>query len=283
MADKFAVFILTHGRPHRVITYNTLRRQGYTGDIYIIVDNEDATIDEYRTLYGDKVIVFDKLAISKTFDTGDNFNDRRAVIYARNACWGIAWELGLDYFLQLDDDYSGFYYKFKPDGTFADYRVQGLDNLFDAVLEFYKSIPALTIAFAQGGDLIGGGRGGYLKKIWLNRKAMNTFFCSVNRPFVFFGRINEDVNTYVKSGNRGGLFLTFHNAGVIQSTTQHAGGGMTETYLDSGTYIKSFYTVMYQPSSVRIHEMGDRHKRIHHRINWHNTVPKILAEDCRKA
>ena len=112
---------------------------------------------------------------------------------------------------------------------------------------------------------------------------MNTFFCSVNRPFVFFGRINEDVNTYVKSGNRGGLFLTFHNAGVIQSTTQHAGGGMTETYLDSGTYIKSFYTVMYQPSSVRIHEMGDRHKRIHHRINWHNTVPKILAEDCRKA
>ena len=37
----FAVFILTHGRPDNVITYNTLKKAGYTGDIYIVIDNED--------------------------------------------------------------------------------------------------------------------------------------------------------------------------------------------------------------------------------------------------
>lgn len=102
--EKFAAFILTHGRPDKVTTFQTLRKQGYTGKIYIIVDNEDEAIDAYRERFGDSVIVFDKLAISKTFDNGDNFDDRRTVIYARNASFGIAEGLGLDYFLQLDDD-----------------------------------------------------------------------------------------------------------------------------------------------------------------------------------
>ena len=42
---KFAAFILTHGRPDNVVTYKTLRACGYTGDVFFIVDNEDATVD----------------------------------------------------------------------------------------------------------------------------------------------------------------------------------------------------------------------------------------------
>jgi len=40
----FAVFILSHGRPNDVITYKTIIKQGYTGKIFIILDNEDNTI-----------------------------------------------------------------------------------------------------------------------------------------------------------------------------------------------------------------------------------------------
>ena len=39
--DSFCVFILSHGRPDNVITLNTLRREGYTGPWYIVIDNED--------------------------------------------------------------------------------------------------------------------------------------------------------------------------------------------------------------------------------------------------
>lgn len=281
--DRFAVFILTHGRPDRVKTYQTLRRQGYTGAIYLIIDNEDKTADEYRKRYGEQVIVFDKAAIAKTFDEGDNFEDRRAVIYARNACWGIAWELGLDYFLQLDDDYSSWRYKFAADFRYAFRDTARLDSLFAIVLEFYKAIPALSIAFAQGGDTPGGADCTNLKTIRTKRKAMNSFFCSTARPFQFFGRINEDVNTYVGLGNRGGLFLTLFNAILTQETTQHNPGGMTELYLDSGTYIKSFYAVMYAPSCVKIYEtQNSTHNRIHHKIDWPNAVPCILNEQWRK-
>lgn len=33
MRDDFCAFILTHGRPDKVLTYRTLRRAGYTGKI----------------------------------------------------------------------------------------------------------------------------------------------------------------------------------------------------------------------------------------------------------
>ena len=283
MTDRFAVFILTHGRPDKVITYRTLRNQGYTGVIYIIVDNEDKTIDRYRENYGDAVIVFDKLAISKTFDTGDNFEDRRAVVYARNACWKIAEELGLDYFLQLDDDYRVFNYKFTAQMVSTEKPVLNIDRLFCVVLDYYKKISAATIALAQNGDFLGGVRGGDLSRVWLKRKAMNVFFCATSRPFQFVGRINEDVNTYTSYGNRGLLMGTIFSAAIIQESTQTSEGGMTGLYLNEGTYIKSFYTIMYCPSFVKVYMMGDTHKRMHHRISWNNAVPKILSENCRRA
>ena len=54
--NSFAVFILTHGRANNVITYATLRKQGYTGQIYLMVDDEDKQIDDYKKLYGKQVI-----------------------------------------------------------------------------------------------------------------------------------------------------------------------------------------------------------------------------------
>ena len=39
----------------------------------------------------------------------------------------------------------------------------------------------------QGGDFIGGHQSGLWKKK-LKRKAMNSFICSVNRPFKFIGQ-----------------------------------------------------------------------------------------------
>lgn len=284
MIDQdFCVFILTHGRPDRVVTYRTLRDQGYTGEIFIIIDNEDDTADRYRELFGDRVIMFDKLAVSKTFDSGDNFSDRRTIIYARNACFDIARDLGFTYFLQLDDDYTTFSYTFTESLKYHRKPVlDSLDDLFGYMLDYYKSIPAVTIAFGQGGDLLGGKHGGDGSRVWIKRKAMNTFFCSTERPFEFVGRVNEDVNTYTSEGNRGLLFCTIFNVAITQATTQASSGGMTEMYLNEGTYIKSFYTVMYCPSFTRITMMGHYHKRIHHRITWNHAVPKIIEEKYRK-
>ena len=101
MRDDFAVFILTHGRADNVVTARTLAAQGYTGRTYIVIDNEDDQEAKYREIYGDKVLQFDKLEVSKTFDTMDISDDRRTIVYARNACFDLAESVGVKYFLEF--------------------------------------------------------------------------------------------------------------------------------------------------------------------------------------
>lgn len=280
----FVVFILSHGRPDKVDTYKTLAKSGYTGPLYIIIDNEDKTAARYYQNFGDKVIMFDKAAIAETFDEGDNFQDRRAVIYARNACFDIARQLGFTYFMELDDDYTDF--RYKTDSHFNSINkedIKNLNDVFELLLDYYKSIPAKSIAVAQGGDFLGGLANDIDKSLNRRRKCMNTFICSINRPFKFVGRINEDVNTYTWYQGLGNLFLTFPLLAIQQNPSQKTGGGMTELYLDSGTYIKSFYTVMYSPGSIQIRLMRSNHPRLHHQIKWDCTVPAIISEKYRKS
>jgi len=280
--NDFAAFILTHGRPNRVVTYKSLRKAGYTGDIYIIIDDEDSTAPDYVAKYGRQVIMFSKEHIASTFDEADNFKDRRSIVYARNASFEIAEQLGIKYFIQLDDDYTAFSYVFDGNLEYREVTIRNLDAIFHSMLSFYKSIPAASIAMSQGGDFIGGKKSTKAAKLSLWRKAMNTFICSTDRPFKFLGRINEDVNTYTCEASRGMLFLSFPNVKITQRTTQSSKGGMTGIYEASGTYVKSFYSVMMSPSSVKVKLMGDKHKRLHHSVKWDNTVPSLLNEKWRK-
>lgn len=280
--DNFAVFILSHGRADNIKTLKALKKGNYTGKWYIVIDNEDNQAKEYYKRYGkENVIMFDKLKISKTFDVGDNFTERRTVVYARNACFEIAKKLGLKYFLELDDDYSQFSYRVIRNNKFVKINCKQLDKIFSSMINFLDVSGAITVAMAQGGDFIGGKDNGNYKK-GLLRKATNTFFCSTDRFFQFVGRVNEDVNTYVINAIKGSLLFTVTRISINQATTQAQCGGMTEQYVNSGTYLKSFYSVMYAPSCVSIHLMGDKHKRIHHKVSWNNCAPKIISYRFKK-
>lgn len=281
MDENFAVFILTHGRAKNVITVNTLKRQGYSGKWFCVIDNEDEQESIYRQIYGDKILQFDKLAISKTFDTMDTQQDRRTIVYARNACFSLAMNIGVRYFLELDDDYTSFQYRYEENGKLKIGEFENLDDIFSAMVEFLKESGVDTVAFAQGGDMIGG-KNNALYKERVKRKAMNTFFCDSQRPFDFVGRINEDVNTYTMRGGIGWLGMTVADCMITQKQTQKNRGGMSNVYLDSGTYLKSFYSVMGRPDCVKIGIMGDKHKRIHHSVEWDYCVPKILNEKWKK-
>ena len=278
MRDDFCIFILTHGRPDKVITLESLKKAGYTGKIFLVIDDEDKRAGEYFERYGDQVLQFSKEEMSSRFDEGDNFADRRTITYARNACWMLAERVGVRYFAQFDDDYTNFEHRYNAEGEYGYWPITDLDKVLSSMITFFQRAPCLTVAMAQGGDFIGGNQG----RPRLRRKAMNSFICSTDRPFLFRGRMNEDVNTYTSLGRAGGLFFTVMQVKLVQMTTQSNAGGITELYKRFGTYTKSFYTVMYAPSCTQIGIMGDKHLRIHHQINWHNAVPLILSEEHRK-
>lgn len=282
----FAVFILTHGRPDNVKTVDTLKKCGYTGPIYFIVDNEDKTIDKYIKNFGqESVKVFDKKAMADKVDEGNNFDERRTITHARNACFDIAEELGITYFIELDDDYTAF--DFRIDTNTTENRgsiklIKDIDKVFDMLLHYYESSNFASIAFAQGGDFIGGINNGKDSYRFNKRKCMNSFICSPKRRFQFIGAMNEDVNTYTTLGNRGKLFFTIPFVSLTQTATQSNKGGITDMYLRYGTYCKAFTTTMMHPSGVKVSMMNSNNPRIHHSISWKNTVPCIIDEKHRK-
>ena len=285
--NKFAVFILTHGRSNNVITYSALRKQGYTGPIYLMIDDEDKQIENYKKLYGNQVVVFNKQKAIDYTDSGDNFKKRNSVVYARNWNFVVAKEMGIDYFLQLDDDYGNFYNTFDNFGNYITQhrKLDNLDKVCEAMVQFLIDSKADSVCMSQGGDFIGG-PGSKISKLAkqgkFSRKAMNAFFMNTNKPFKFMGRINEDVNAYVALGNVGKLFITVPRIRLEQGTTQANAGGLTDIYLDLGTYVKSFYSVMYAPSCIKITEMGVTNKRLHHRVKWKHAVPEIVSERIKK-
>jgi hypothetical protein len=283
-SKKIAVFILSNGRPDNVITYKTLRKQGYTGKIFLIVDDEDKTLNQYKDKYKNEVIVFNKADYKNKFDIMDNFEGNKVIVYARNACYDIARKLNLDYFFEYEDDYTQFQYRFAEKDSLKGTQVTNLDKILDAMIECLDITKANTIAFAQGGDFIGGL--GALKNNTFKRKAMNTFVFKVNKDpkedTIFIGRMNDDVNTYLTQGKIGKLFFQVSNISLVQLATQSNTGGNTEAYKAYGTYVKSFYSVIAAPSCCKIDLMGRTDKRLHHRITWNNAVPKILDEKFKK-
>jgi uncharacterized membrane protein len=282
IAKNFAVFIMVHGRPDRMWTYHALKKQGYTGKIFLVADDLDPTLNDYKEIYGKQLLVFDKKKAARKMDTGDNTGDLRSTLFSANTIFTLAKENGIKNFFLMCDDYDWFGFKFDDDLKYTDKKVKNLDRLFAILLKYYLSIDAKTIAFSQGGDFIGGRNSSNAKEVKMKRKAMNTFLCSVERPIEFVGRLNEDVTTYVNAGSKGDLFLTIPHVMINQQETLKTQGGLSDVYLDYGTYVKSFFSVMYNPSCVKISTLGYKTKRIHHRVQWNNAVPLIVSEKFKK-
>jgi len=280
--DDFAILILSHGRADNVRTVDTLKKVNYSGKWYIVIDNEDEQAPKYVENFGaEHIIVFDKVEAGKTFDIMDNFDGRGVPTFARNVFHRIASKLGLQYFLELEDDYMCFRQRFEENSSMKTRYVTQFDELIGPYLEFLDSSGAMCVAFAQTGDFLGG-LGSTVWRQQITRKAMNSFFCRVDRPFQFLGRFNDDVNAYIDYGKRGYLFFTTRDMCLDQPQTQANEGGITAAYLQYGTYVKSFYSVMLCPSCVKISEMGSTHKRIHHLIDWETAVPKIISDRFRR-
>lgn len=282
--NNFAVFILSNGRPDNVITYRTLRRQGYTGKIFIICDDEDKTLSQYKSNFKDEVIVFSKSDYEDKFDLMDNFSNNKVIVYARNACYDIARKLKLDYFFEYEDDYTNLQYRFLNGSSLKGKTIRNLDVILNLMINCLEETKSNTIAFAQGGDFIGGASS--LSNNSYKRKAMNSFVFKVNKDpkddVIFIGRMNDDVNTYLTQGLIGRLFFQITKISLVQKQTQSNQGGNTEAYKSFGTYVKSFYSVIAAPSCCKISSMGRIDRRIHHKITWNNAVPKIINEGLKK-
>ena len=280
---QYGVFIMSHGRPDKQFTYTTLRREGYTGPIRIVCDDEDSTVDQYKANFPGEVLVFNKVETIKKTETFYNQPYHKTVMYARHTLYDFSRQLGWTHFIMMDDDYYHIYFKwnhyYKEVGLtrFKGMEAQRLDELFDATFDFLAVSKANTISFAQGGDTLGGSSG-KAGTHYLSRKAMNSHFVDVSRPLDFRGFVNEDVNLYAEFPGNRFIFQT-NRVSVDPAHTQQSAGGATDLYLAFGTYVKSFMTVMCAPSCTKVKWMqnGKQQGRLHHMVKVKNACPAIVS------
>lgn len=280
MLEDFALFIISHNRPINM-TWKTLQKCNYKGPFYFILDDKDRKIKSYQKLYGaEHVKIFNKEKMRSCTNMMDNFENYTTDVFARNACYDIAEEIGITYFLVLDDDYDQFRLRFPHEKTLLVMHSKNLEKIIDCCLNYYKKCKGITIlAMCQGSDLRAIQTGKVL------RKAMNAFFCSVERRVYFNGTMNGDVNTYTRYNQLGYVFMSLPNVHLNQLPTQ-TGGAVTGNYLKYGTYGKTFYSVMQCPTFVKVSTFSKGFRmsafRIHHKITSRYGYAKILSDKYKK-
>ena len=279
--DNFAVFILSYNRAYTITTVDMLRKFHYTGRWYVVIDDTDPQLELYKHRFKKHVLIFNKKEYANRTDLGDNQTDLRIGVLARNAIIDFAHNMGYQYHLQLDDDYKEFHFRWPKDNKMMVSKVNDLDRLFEIFLDYLSESDATCLSCAVGGDFIGGvNNGRYFEG--LLRKSMNVFFLRDDKPFYFQMRMNDDVTTNALNTVRGNVFLSNTYVMIHMEDTQKGEGGMTDIYLDAGTYMKSFYTVMCAPSCCTIRMMNTSHSRPYHSIDWNHCAPKIISEKYKK-
>lgn len=274
MREDFAVFILTHGRPNKQKTVETLTNAGYKGRLYYLCDNTDETLEEYKKKYGDKVVVFDKFDYIASVDTMDNFKKMNCVVYARNAVFDIARNMGIKYFVMCDDDITVLRHRWLDNGKLKSKKVERAEDVFSAVVKFLQNDNIEALTFGSQREYIGGKTTSLQKGLTYNLNQI--MFCKTDCPLEFIGTFNEDFQAFILTLKRGKLIFSINSIMILSPEIRSGTGGMQDAYNEFNDYVIDFYSVMCAPSCVWI---GNKNKL---RRNEDAIVPKILSERWKK-
>lgn len=246
------VFIKSHGRPGNIITYHTLRDAGYTGDIVIVIDNEDETGQGYREFvqHDDRVwlSVFNKEAMVQKIDSGTNTPKRNVNLYAWCACEEVMKESGRDdVFIMADDDIMRFRYRYLEGGHLRSLPItQNLDAVFDSIAEYMISsnIAAASTGIPQmyfSTDLS--------ENLWKYRVVYQFVFRNPNYDMSWVSEYEEDIITSINMSKEGKyvtcLPMIQHDAVALGK----ASGGMKDMYDENSSRFRlAEYGHIFNPS-----------------------------------
>lgn len=275
------VFICTHGRPDKQITLDVLRKAGYTGKIYLVVDDEDITVDRLHENYPDvEILMFHKQHYVDTVDKGTNEDQRKCILYAKCFCEDKAIELCLDAFAMADDDMPSFRYRYIEDGTLKSQRIH---STFDGIVKSY-------VEFMLSGDLTAVGFG-FAQFYFTGVEAFsakNTEKYRIPYTFVFRNpkyRVNwmswfgEDIVTAVYHNKIGHKMLAVPYVQQDIVSIGQEDGGMKDVYDKNSSIRLAMQNTMYLPVELRPYQYKGRFMAS---IKREHAFPKLISSSFKK-
>lgn len=290
MREDFAVYILSYRRPKKMKTLNALLKAGYSGKWYIVVSDNDDTLDDYIAIYGkDKIKVFNKKEYAKKTKFLDAYFDREdkinVVVVARNALNDIAAQDNINYYLMLDDDLSQFsirmYEGAKPLGS----AITNFDEILEELVHLHEISDATIIGLAHNGAFIGGA-GSRAANGVIRRIATNAFLCSTKKRIEWRGRMYEDALTSLYYSQIGEKILVFPYITYNHDTIAKLEGGMAD-YYDERDFIMNYEFAYYVCPAFPV-QTQLRLSKTHGlyaftlKINERFLAPKIISDKFRK-
>lgn len=275
---NFSVFITSHNSPYKCISYASLRTAGYTGNIYIVIDDEDPQFDEYDRS-GNNLVVFHKQDYIDKLDIGMSKTNpqRAAVLYARAAVEDFAKQSGLKYFMVMDDDIYGFRYRI-PDGCkLCSKPVEKFDTLIDNYIQFMQASNAMCLSFAHDGSFIGGVSA--IGKILERRSCHTIFLRDVSKEFEWKFAVNEDYVSSLIYANTGKLMMTLPFVQRNISGMNDRPEGMHDLYESTTDFQRAFYNVIACPWTCTVTEYKNKFVV---RTNKNTAYPKIVSSKYRR-
>lgn len=283
MLTDFAIFICTHGRPNKQYTYNLLTTCGYSGKIWLVVDDTDPSIQQYIDNYGkDKILIFNKNHFINSADSGSNELRDKCILYAKNAVEYMAQNMGLKYFAIADDDIRSFYVRYFDGDKLRRFRItQNIDSYLSAYIKYLDNSTVDTVGFGQSGNYFGGVD--TFKSSNLSRlRIVYQFVIRKTKSEVRWrGWMNEDSITAILYNKIGRVWLI--NPSVMQTTTvignNSESGGMHETYQKNNSLKRCLSTMIFCPDVITPLYYKENYVL---RINREGAFPKIISGRYKK-
>lgn len=276
---NYAVAILTHGRPNNQLTLETLRKQGWTRDVYLVLDDMDDTIEQYHKNYDSDplvhIIVFDKLDILSRVDTGLTNPKLASDLYVRNAMEEIFPNMGFDAWIECDDDIKSFNYRYKLDGQLKNLLIHDLDKIFDLSIEYMLNSDITTFGFLAAFHFIGGVDYDKHTDGFKYRHCVSFYMRNASKPVKWVMNFLADDITCSMIAKNGGVVLAHKNIQTICNESFGAvEGGMAALYLDKDTPPDAMFILTVFPSSI---DIGVHHNRLVANKRYNNLMPKIIS------
>ena len=264
--DNFAVYITTHERAEEQLTLDTLRRQGYTGKIFLVVDNEDPQLSQYKDRFKDMVVTFDKRKAMEKSDTMFNKRDRPSPLFARNWVLKEARKGQYCQGLIIDDDIKSMDYRYEDHGKLRGQKVTVLDKVFESLMDFMNESGVNSVGFAVADHFFGG----LNSDIVMNRitpRLYNDYFFNEKSDFEFVGFHTEDLVSCEINENTGTPLWTICDICLSSPPVGTSEGGMAATYDSKWQWANAFLPLMARPDvgGIKLNKAGNE---------WRDSVPK---------
>lgn len=275
--NNFAIIIKSHQRANTQLTYETLKRTGYTGRIYIVIDDEDEQLELYKQKYGDIIKVFNKDEMLKITDTVDNFKNKNNALLPAAYCKILADELKLDYYIIIDDDIEDIRERFEENRQLKGRDIKNLDKIIELFIEYMENANISCLSFGNQGGYIGGLNGKF--KNGMGRNNNQNFLLKTKDNIKFLGTRNEDFNMVATYSKIGKLIFEIYKIGISSPERGSNEGGLQQDYEQAGFYTANFYSIIVAPYCCKI---GMRNNKITLKRNWERFAPKVLSEVYKK-